>query len=432
MEKDKSNTLGRLKSLFTIKKNEKLKITENYTQKVTRQVARQEDETYKQYGFRLAGLCQASEQTLVPTLHSVYWGIKREQQNNERLQQELKQKKETEISNKEAQKEINENDLKTTRNKKEIHIKELEKTQKQISDLENESYRRNRPAWIQLIISGVLLVPFTIYFFIFYSSVAYSAFFDNPTLKNVANDEIKLSKAIFDGQAISNAWSDGFFEVIFMLLMPIIFLAFGFILNRWEREKGKLKYFKIPTLIIVAFIFDMLLAYFVSSKLYKFEVSQTMEDMPPYSWGMAFGEASFWIIIFLGFVAYLIWGITFGFFVKALDDLDMNKILLENKQKDLDELKQKIDQEMQQENSFLNKIAGLNLEIQNMRTSLNDFTRYDLAQIRLELHNFFAGWQQYLALLERSDEDKDKANNLFKECMVGFQLDFLETTQDSK
>lgn len=394
--------------------------------------ARQEGETYKQYGVRLAGLSAASEQALAPTLQSVYYGIRREQQADANLQAALRKKQETAINNKEAQKIVTENDLEAIRSKIEKDKTAAEKVQKEIDDLKNDSYKRNRPAWIQLIISGVLLVPFTIYFFIFYSSVAYSAFFDNPSLESVAKDDIKLSKAIFDGQAISNAWSDGFFEVIFMLLMPVIFLAFGFILNRWEREKGKLNYLKIPALIIVAFIFDMLLAYFVSSKLYEFEVSQTMEDMPPYSWGMAFGEASFWIIIFLGFVAYLIWGITFGFFIKALDDLDMNKINQDNKEKELDKLNQQIEQQIEQENSLKNKIAELNLEIQNLRLNQSNVIRFDLTQIRLELANFFAGWMQYMAVLEKTDQDKENATAVFNNAIVAFQLNFNESTQDSK
>ena len=129
--------------------------------------ARQEGETYKQYGVRLAGLSAASEQALAPTLQSVYYGMRREQQADANLQAALRKKQETAINNKEAQKIVTENDLEAIRSKIENDKKAAEKVQKEIDDLKNDSYKRNRPAWIQLIISGVLLVPFTIYFFIF-------------------------------------------------------------------------------------------------------------------------------------------------------------------------------------------------------------------------------------------------------------------------
>lgn len=420
-----------LRRLFSLTKVEESTAIEdsNLQKNANQENAKREGETYKQYGCRLAGLSAASQHTLVPTLHAVYNGIKREQQKNADLQKQLRQRQETEINNKEAQKIKTENDLEATRKKIEEYKEEVEKIQKNIDGLKNETYRRNRPAWIQLIISGVLLIPFTVYFFIFYSSVGYSAFFQSFNAENAG--EVTLSQAIFDSQAISKAWSDGFFEVLFMLLMPFIFLAFGFILNRWEREKGKLKYLKIPALIIVAFIFDMLLAYLVSNKLYEYEKLMTTKNMPPYSWGMAFGEPNFWVIIFLGFVAYLIWGFTFGFFIKALDDLDMNKIELQNNEQKLEELKQDIDKQVGKENSLRNAIAGLDSEIQNLRLNLNNYVRFDLPQIKLELNNFFAGWTQYMAVLEKSQQEMDSANTIFRQAMVSFKLDLDSSFQES-
>ena len=49
---------------------------------------RLENETYKQYGFRVAGLSQGGIHTLLPCLQSVYFGIRKEQQDDTLLQEE--------------------------------------------------------------------------------------------------------------------------------------------------------------------------------------------------------------------------------------------------------------------------------------------------------------------------------------------------------
>ena len=374
---------------------------------------KQEGETYKQYGIRVAGLSQGSTFCLLPSLHAVYLGIKKEQQNDQDLQNELKRKQLTEITNTEAEKQKCENELQSCETKLAELKDNIVKTDKSIETLKNESHRRNRPAWIQLIISGVILVPFTLYFFVFYSSVAYSAFFQSFDTDSLGNDgNFNISYAIFNANAIPEAWKDGKTEVLFILLMPIIFLAFGFILNRWEREK---KTGRITLLIIVAFVFDTLLAYEICEKIYNVEALTQLSEITPYNIIMAVKDSHFWIIIFLGFVSYLIWGITFSYFIKAIDDLDLNKITLQNLGNDLLALSEEKKRTEEKIIDLRNKLPDLDAKISNLKLRLDDFTRYDFGKIKLELNNFYAGWQQYLASFGKSDAEKDDAHKQFKD-----------------
>ena len=49
-----------------------------------------EGETYKQYGLRVAGLSEGSLHTLLPCLQSVYFGIRKAQEEDASLQDQLK------------------------------------------------------------------------------------------------------------------------------------------------------------------------------------------------------------------------------------------------------------------------------------------------------------------------------------------------------
>lgn len=377
---------------------------------------RRDGETYNQYGFRVAGLSEGNPHTLVPCLQSVSWGIRKEQEADTELQQELQKKlsiKKTELETERINKE---EELEASKEKQKEISAEIQIQKNKLADLEDSRYKRNRDAWITLIITTVLLVPFTVYFFIFYSSVAYSAFFKEFDISSLdSGGDFKLSQAIFDAAAIPNAWVDGWGELLFILFMPIIFLAFGFVLNRWEREQGWLKYIKIPLLILVAFVFDSLLSFEICEKIYNLNSMMSLDSVPEYNIPLAMHDPRFWVIIFLGFISYLIWGFVFSYFVKAWENLDLNQIRKKEIESKISKLQDELKGETTNCSNLKSQIAAIGTKILEIDTQMSVGTRYDLAKIRLELNNFFAGWQQYLAGIHKTDQEKQYATDLFND-----------------
>ena len=375
---------------------------------------RKENETYNHYGFRMAGLSEGNSHTLVPCLQAVSWGIRKEQEADADLQQELQQKLSAKKQELEAERKNKEDELETCKEKQKTIATEIQNQQTKLADLEDSRYKRNRDAWITLIITTVILVPFTIYFFIFYSSVAYSAFFKEFDISSLDNGgDFKLSQAIFDAAAIPNAWNDGMGELLFILFMPIIFLAFGFVMNRWERENGWPKYIKIPFLVLIAFIFDSLLAFEICEKIYNLNSMMSLDSLPAYSMSLAIHDPRFWVIIFLGFISYLIWGFVFSHFVKAWENLDLNQIRKTELVDKIAKLQESLTKEETNGSNLKGQISGIGSQILEIDSQMSVGSRYDLAKIRLELHNFFAGWQQYLAALHCTESDKQEATKIF-------------------
>ena len=371
--------------------------------------SRKSQETYTQYGFRLAGISQGVLQAFTPNLHSVCLGMKKEQEDDESLQNELILSLQNKKANFEREKEIETGKLEQNKKRKAALEEELQEKKQELAELKTTEYQRNRSAWITLIISSVILIPFTLYFFIFYSSVAYSAFFKQFSLDNIGEDgDFQLSEAIFDSHALSAAASEGATTLLFILLMPIIFLAFGFVLNRWEREEGWLKWIKIPFIIVAAFIFDTLLSYEICEKIYNLDSQMSLEDLPPYSLTLASIDPRFWVIICLGFVSYLIWGFTFGYFVQSLDLLDLNKIHHDHLCNEMANIKHKIADTEKAQAENTTRIVSLRADIQTVENQLNGtVARYDVNKIKLELNHFLAGWQQYMAAMGKSEEEKN-------------------------
>ena len=372
-----------------------------------------EGETYKQYGLRVAGLSEGSLHTLLPCLQSVYFGIRKAQEEDASLQDQLKKDLEAKKADFEAKHTNKKEEMKESQEKKDNLKLEIEELKKELSELKHGTKTRNRNTWITFVISSVLLLPFSIYFFIFYSSVGYSAFFKQFGIGNIANGDFVLAHAIFDAHAIPNAWNDGLAELMFILFMPVIFLAFGFVLNKWEREDGWLKYVKIPFLIIVAFVFDTLLSYEICKKIYDLSAMMQLGDIPPYSISLALKDPTFWIIICLGFVSYLIWGFVFGFWVKAWENLESNTEeckRIERKIKDTEDVLNVERKKYQQLNA---EATGLDAEIKKIQSQSSNIVRYDIGKIKLELNNFFAGWQTYLTALGKPNAEKQDATDKF-------------------
>lgn len=400
------------KKIFSLRNNDSAKIEEI----CVKTESRQDGETFKQYGFRMAGRSEGGLQSFIPCLQSVYLSLKKEQESDEALQQSLKVDLQNKKATKETEKEKEENNLLSYKERNQSLEKELDEKRQELAQLKTQTYLRNRSAWITLIISGIILIPFTLYFFIFYSSVGYSAFFKEFTLESLAQSgDFKLAEAIFDSQALSSAMAEGFVALLFILLMPVIFLAFGFILNKWEKENGWFKWVKIPLIIIAAFVFDALLSYEICEKIYNLHTQMSLAVLPEYSFKLASKDPRFWIIICLGFVSYLIWGITFGYFIKSLDQLDLNRINQEKLCLDIDKIKDKMEEFQDKQHETSNRIVDIKAEIQKLDNQINGtIARYDVNKIKLELNNFHAGWQQYLAGMNKSNAEKDTIANEFE------------------
>ena len=172
-----------------------------------------------------------------------------------------------------------------------------------------ESVTQDKMSTPNFYVGLCILIGLTVYLFTFYTSASYSAFF-----KIFKPEEIELASSLFDGQALPQSWERGWMALVFIVFIPVIFLALGFVAHALEEGKGKHAWKIVGGLFLTAFLFDALLAYEITEKIYEIKSASSFEvKQAPYSVGMALQSANFWIIIFAGFVVYIIWGLLFGF-----------------------------------------------------------------------------------------------------------------------
>jgi hypothetical protein len=350
--------------------------------------------SFEKYGFRQAGAMNGSTEGLKICLHRVFQECLGDMRRDHVKQQELRQPFRKSLQDLTVVNEGLESQAKS------FAVESIPAKQKRIEELKSGiadirknplDYSGNHVGKAGFYIGLVILALLTVYLFVFYSSASYSALF-----KNFTPDETVIAKAIFDAQAISNALKDGLSELILILTVPAIFLGLGFLIHKFQETKGTSKYIKITALLIVTFIFDVIIAYEITEKIYEIKRGGSFDNIPPYGFRLAFTNMSFWLVIFAGFIVYLIWGFVFDFVMEAYSKLDYVKVHIKVKQEQIDALEKEIN--AQEVKIGENKVAieKNNAEIRNLKDTI-DGTIVQPKEMYEALSQFMVGWHKWIA-----------------------------------
>lgn len=223
----------------------------------------------------------------------------------------------------------------------------------------------------QFYIGLALLLPITLYLLVFYVSASYSSFF-----KEFTND--MLSAAIFDKDAFTNAFNDSWLEGLLVITIPFVFMGLGYVIHMVQKGTGFKNVLKIISLYLLTFFFDGLLAYQIEKKIYEFNKTITSE---PYDLKIAVTEAEFWMIIFAGFVVYIIWGLVFDFVMKEYENIDKIEAFIKSKKEEILNLEQ-------QKQEYLQKIE----EFEQHKTALNGL----ITELQQKIDGFVFPIKEYL------------------------------------
>ena len=235
----------------------------------------------------------------------------------------------------------------------------------------------------QFYIGLFLLLPITLYLLVFYISASYSAFF-----KEFANDS--LTAAIFDANALTNSFKASWLEGVLVITIPFVFMGLGYVIHMVQKEKGIKNIFRMIGLFITTFLFDALLAYQIEKKIYEFNKTT---DSSPYNLNIALGEAEFWMIIFAGFVVYIIWGLVFDFVMKEFENIDKIRAFIRGKKEkliDLDKLKVDIIAKI---NDFKQQVITLNGKNSELQSKIDGFV-FPVKEYLHYHHQYKEGWFQ--------------------------------------
>lgn len=342
--------------------------------------------TYYQTGYGASKKASGEPSTLRIGLHNLYNSFEnlcRKQLNEQQLLKqpyvEQQERERTDLKKRETARTIYAEQIKSIDSAIDLHKFEMVDVKGDPAKYGIDSDKRPKA---QFYIGLFLLLPITIYLFVFYISASYSAFF-----KDFETDT--LSAAIFDADALGKAINDGWLEAVFVGTIPFVFMGLGYLVHMFLKIKGWGGYVKVAALFILTFIFDVILAYLIDKKIFLYDATLGQTFTP----NDAVQSVNFWGIIFAGFVVYIIWGLVFDFVMKEHENVDKIKGFIHNKKESIKNAIVKRKDLRTQVETVQQEITAINGRISELQSKIDGF----IFPVKEYLHyhyQYVEGWYQ--------------------------------------
>ena len=305
------------------------------------------------------------------------------EENYKGLPEEEKIEKRTEINKleKEEKKITRENEkyekeIKEKKNKiEEYRQKLLDLREKRNKDPEKAKNNTFNPFKFNLNL--FILLMLSAYLFFFYISAAYKALYvDFEEIADHIAQGIGMGSIMPGPYELSEAISYNFL----LFLVPFIFYAFGWAFHVILEMNNKAKFIFLGALIAVTFTVDFLLALIIHKNT---ELAKELMGLNTTHWSQS---STFYIILFLGFLVYIVWSILLDSLLREWDkgEIPRNiKKIVKHLAKDIRELESKKRSNVE-----------LNAKLHALR---EDVSTVMYGNLKRYVDQFSTGWISYLS-----------------------------------
>jgi hypothetical protein len=269
----------------------------------------------------------------------------------------------------------------------EVEVKEKEKTIEEyreevlkMNELKNQDHEKLKDetfSTLKFSINLFLLVFLSIYLFFFYISAAYKALYV---------DFEGIAERIANGEGTGSIMP-GAYELVealqfnyLLLLVPFVFFAFGWAFHILLELKNKAKVAFLSLLIAVTFTVDYLLAMIIHNNI---ESAKSLMGMEAVHYSQS---SMFYIILFLGFLVYVIWSILLHSLLKEWDKKQISgniKKIIRHLEEDIRKLK-----------FGMKNVTEIKAQIENYR---EDISTVFYGNLKKYVDQFSSGWLSYLS-----------------------------------
>jgi len=257
-----------------------------------------------------------------------------------------------------------------------------------------EAMKRDTFSTFKFGINIFILVMLTAYLFFFYVSASYRALYTD--FEGIAG---RLAAGMGTGSIMPKPaeLAEAMQYNYLLFLVPFVFYAFGWAFHIILDLKNKYKFVFLGGLIGVTFFVDFLLALLIHNNL---EFAKELMGLSTKSWA---GDPAFYMILFLGFIVYILWSILldslFREWAKRGVMINLKKIIKHLKD-DIKILQAKLIPE-----------EPIRFDIANLREDLGTVI---LGNLKSYFDQFTTGWISYLSP-QNLKEVKVKCVNIKKE-----------------
>lgn len=352
--------------------------------------------TYTLLGFRSAQKSQSKPEAISGYLEIVYDRYLEEQKLDSQGLKDRISKLQAEVLQESANKqEIIAKVNSEKRNKSELEkgIEELELERIDIKNGESETEDT-----IPFVIGTFITLLLTLYLFVFYSSSGYSAFYG-----------IKQgSLGFINPNVFADARNSGGGVIALVILFPAIFLGLGFLIhNSIEKNKihvsknEKKEYLVISLLLAITFIADAFIGYKISQGVHTNEFAAGETD-ELWRFEMIYTDINFYLVLILGFVVYVIWGLLLNYVLShpyLKTENEKVKLLLTNSANRISEKRNELSEIVSRIHKLESDLVVVDTKIEQKRADIigyeNGVIPINVSALKGSIGEFMGGWQNY-------------------------------------
>ncbi|HMJ68216.1 MAG TPA: hypothetical protein VK508_04950 [Cyclobacteriaceae bacterium] len=295
-------------------------------------------------------------------------------EKKERLKQikDLEKKvKEKEENNAKIDSEIKEKEKSVEKYRKDL-LQIRESRAKDKEKLKGENF-----SIVKFSLNLFILAMLSVYLFFFYVSATYKALYVDFEGIAEALAAGEGTGSIMPGPAELSAALQ--FNYL-LFVVPFVFFAFGWAFHVILESKHKMKTMYLSALVGVTFVVDFLLAMIINTNV---ESAKSLMGLPTSPWYIS---PSFYIILFLGFLVYIIWSILLDAILREWDkreSVNNLKRIIAHLNGDIKALKAK-----------LADVVSIRKQISEYR---EDISTVMYGNLKRYIDQFSSGWITYLS-----------------------------------
>jgi DNA-binding FrmR family transcriptional regulator len=325
------------------------------------------------------------------------------EENYKGLSEDEKKDKREKI--KELEKALHEIETNNSKVESEIQVKEKKIDEfrqevlkiREVQNNDHEKIKKEAFSTLKFSLNLFILIMLSVYLFFFYVSAAYKALYVD--FEKVADN---IAQGIGTGSIMPGPYelSEAIRYNYLLFLVPFVFYAFGWAFHILLELKQKVKYVFLGLLIAVTFTVDFLIAMIIHNNT---EMAKELMGLSTKHWS---SSSTFYIILFLGFLVYIIWSILLD---SLLREWDKRKITANIK---------KIIKHLQNDIKILQKrLRPVQHILDQIAAYREDVNTVMYGNLKKYIEQFSSGWIAYLS-----------PNNMkaVKERCLGIKKDFEE------
>ncbi|MBN2523668.1 MAG: hypothetical protein JXB24_10370 [Bacteroidales bacterium] len=267
-------------------------------------------------------------------------------------------------------------DIKVKEKQIEEHREELLHIRKKRAE-DEEKLERESFSTLKFSIVLFVLVFLTAYLFFFYISAAYKALYvDFEGIASRLADGLSTGSIMPGPAELAEALRYNYL----LFFVPFVFYAFGLAFHVLLDLKHKAKIVFVSLLITVTFIVDLLLALIIHNNT---ESAKELMGLATMKWSQ---NPTFYIILCLGFLAYILWSILLDFLIREWRKRQVTlnlKRIINHLRKDIKILTE--------------NIMPIELIINEINILRDEVDTYVQGNLKGFIDQFTTGWVSYLA-----------------------------------